>query len=170
MKNIVRGLLLACSGLTFSVSGADGSVDLEMRLVHGTCNLTADSKNMQVLLGNISRTELASIGAVSKPVSFTIKGTDCVPDMVTWFRFDGTTGEQDSFALNEESEAKGVGVQLLEDDGIQAKRPNTDSGYGTYSRDNGTFSQSYQVQYIALSDKVTPGTANVTTQLNLVYR
>nr|WP_313258139.1 fimbrial protein [Serratia bockelmannii] len=170
MKNITRGLLLAYSGLIFSVSGADGSVDLEVRLVHGTCSLTTDSKNMQVSLGNISRTELASIGTVSKPVSFTIKGTDCVPDMVTWFRFDGTTDEQDSFALNEGSEAKGVGVRLLEYDGIQAKRPNASSGYGTYSDGNGTFSQSYKVQYIALSDQVTPGAANVTAQLNLVYK
>lgn len=111
MNNIIKGLLLVGSGLAFSAYSADGSVDFELKLAHGTCNLTAGSKNMQVQLGNISRAELASIGATSNPVDFTIKGTDCAPDLTLWFRFDGVATSQNdkAFALDSGSVAEGLG-------------------------------------------------------------
>lgn len=84
MKNIIKGLLLVGGGLAFSAYAADGSVDMELTLSHGTCNLTAGSKNMQVALGNISRTELTSIGATSKPVDFTVEATDCAPGLAVF--------------------------------------------------------------------------------------
>lgn len=173
MKNITKGLLLVGSGLAFSAYAADGSVDMELTLAHGTCNLTADSKNMQVQLGNISRAELASVGATSNPVDFTIKATDCVPMLTIWFRFDGVAASQNdkAFALDSGSVAEGVGVQLNHAEYSQpVKVPNSYyGGYGRTPGEDGSFSIPFNARYIALSDKVTPGTANVTTQLNLVY-
>ncbi|WP_268606136.1 fimbrial protein, partial [Escherichia coli] len=117
MKNIIKVLLLVSGGLTFNANGADGSFDFELKLVHDTCNLTAGSKNMQVQLGNISRAELASIGATSKPVDFTIRATDCAPGLAVYFRFDGETSQNwEAFALDVESVAEGVGVQLNDND------------------------------------------------------
>ncbi|BEN79881.1 Fml fimbriae subunit [Serratia marcescens] len=173
MNNIIKGLLLVGSGLAFSAYSADGSVDFELKFAHGTCNLTAGSKNMQVQLGNISRAELASIGATSNPVDFTIKGTDCAPDLTLWFRFDGVATSQNdkAFALDSGSVAEGVGIQLADTDysNKYVKTPNSTSGYGKTPGKDGTFSKLFQARYIALTDKVAPGTANVTTQLNLVY-
>ncbi|MFI2946599.1 fimbrial protein [Serratia nematodiphila] len=173
MKNIIKGLLLAGSGLAFNAYAADGSVDMELTLAHGTCNLTAGSKNMQVALGNISRTELASTGATSKPVDFTVEATDCVPNLTVWFRFDGVAAGQNdkAFALDSGSVAEGVGIQLADigNSDEYVKTPNTTYGYGRIPGKDGTFSKPFQARYIALTDKVTPGTANVTTQLNLVY-
>ncbi|BEO44092.1 type-1 fimbrial protein, A chain [Serratia marcescens] len=173
MKNIIKGMLLVGSGLAFSAYAADGSVDMELTLAHGTCNLTAGSKNMQVALGNVSRTELASVGATGKPVDFIIKATDCVPNLTVWFRFDGVAAGQNAkaFALDSGSVAEGVGIQLADTDLSEeyVKTPNSINGYGNVPGKDGTFSKPFQARYIALTDKVTPGTANVTTQLNLVY-
>ncbi|MEG9670042.1 fimbrial protein [Serratia bockelmannii] len=173
MKNIIKGLLLAGSGLAFNAYAADGSVDIEVTFVHGTCNLTAGSKNMQVALGNISRAELASTGATSKPVDFTVEATDCVPGLTVWFRFDGVAADQNNkaFALGSGSVAEGVGVQVADVSSYEeyVKIPNSTSGYGEIPGKDGTFSQPFNARYIALTDKVTPGTANATIQLNLVY-
>ncbi|WP_085337131.1 fimbrial protein [Serratia marcescens] len=173
MKNIIKGLLLAGSGLAFNAYAADGSVDIEVTFAHGTCNLTAGSKNMQVVLGNISRTELASVGATSNPVDFTIRATDCAPGLSVGFRFDGVATSQNdrAFALDSGSVAEGVGVQLNDGNNVNdyIKYPNSSSGFWRTPGEDGTFSKPFQARYIALTDKVTPGTANVTTQLNLVY-
>ncbi|BEN41639.1 type 1 fimbrial protein [Serratia marcescens] len=173
MKSIIKGLLLVGSGLTFSAYAADGSVDMELTLAHGTCNLTADSKNMQVQLGNISRAELASIGATSNPVDFTIRATDCAPGLSVEFRFDGVATSQNdrAFALDSGSVAEGVGVQLNDSDygGSNIKYPNYSYGYQSNPGKDGTFSKAFQARYIALAEKIIPGTANVTTQLNLTY-
>ncbi|EIV2914052.1 fimbrial protein [Serratia bockelmannii] len=173
MNNIIKGLMLVGSGLAFSAYAADGSVDMELTLAHGTCNLTAGSKNMQVALGNIARTELASIGATSKPVDFTVEATDCVPYLTVWFRFDGVAADQNNkaFALGSGSVAEGVGVQVADVSSYEeyVKTPNSTYGYGEIPGKDGTFSKPFQARYIALTDKVTPGAANATTQLNLVY-
>ncbi|MEL5445477.1 MULTISPECIES: fimbrial protein [Serratia] len=172
MKNIIRGLVLVGSGLALSAYAADGSVDVELTLVHGTCNLTAGSKNMQVSLGDIPRAELVSIGATSKPVDFTVEGTDCAPGLTIWFRFDGVAASQnrDAFALGSGSVAEGVGIQLTDTGYVEyVKTPNSHFGLGSGPEKDGSFSKPFKARYIALTDKVTPGTANATTQLNLVY-
>lgn len=169
MKNIIKGLLLVGCGLSFCAHGADGSVDLELKLANDTCNLTSDSKNMQVLLGDISRTELASIGAGSKPVEFTIKVTDCAPGLFVSFNIHGSEynrhDRRNTFELDSDSVASGVGVQVAVDGG------QWESEYAFIGRANadGTISKVFKARYIALDDKIIPGRANAAVQFNLVY-
>lgn len=169
MKNIIKGLLLIGSGLAFSAYGADGSVDFELKLVHDTCNLTAGSKNMQVPLGDISRTELASIGAASKPVDFTIKATDCAPGLPVYFNIHGSASNRHernkTFKLDSDSVATGVGVQVALDGGEWE----TEYIFVGRSNADGSVSKLFKARYIALADKVTPGSANATVQFNLLY-
>ncbi|BEM59642.1 hypothetical protein SME22J_35030 [Serratia marcescens] len=167
MKNIIKVLLLAAGGLTFNTYGADGSIDFKLNFVNGTCNLTSDSKNMQVPLGDISRTELASIGAGSKPVAFTIKVTDCAPDLWVSFAISGNYHKErrKTFELDSDSVASGVGVQVAKD-GESWESPYI---LGTRANADGTISQIIKARYIALADKITPGRANAAVQLNLSY-
>ncbi|WP_415422292.1 fimbrial protein [Serratia marcescens] len=170
MKNIIKGLLLVGYGLSFCAHGADGSVDLELKLVNDTCNLTSDSKNMQVLLGDVSRTELKSIGAASKPVEFTIKVTDCAPDIRVDFNIHGNAANRhkerrNTFELDSDSVASGVGVQVAVDGG------EWESEYAFVGRANadGAISKVFKARYIALDDKIIPGRANAAVQFNLIY-
>ncbi|HCR3023885.1 TPA: type 1 fimbrial protein [Serratia marcescens] len=168
MKNIIKGLLLIGSGLAFNAYGADGSADIELRLVHGTCNLSADNKSMSVALGNISRTELAPMGTVSKPVDFVIRAADCVPGMTVYYRFDGTSaGQMGAFALDDDSEAQGIGVRIS--DMYRVKGPGERYGAVSIPGKDGIVSMQFNAQYISLANNIIPGDANATVQLSIVY-
>ncbi len=174
IKRIVQGLSICLIGLTCVAQGADGTIKTKVKFIQFTCNLTAASKNMRVPMGDINRSQLAKTGSLSSPVLFELKATGCPTGGETkvGVHFSGMAAPEDgeAYVLDKDSEASGVAVKIATE--LYGKyyfiRPN-DSRYEPYPNSDGEVTLKYAVRYVALNDKVTPGTANLTTQIDLAY-
>ncbi|MEU0861379.1 fimbrial protein, partial [Streptomyces griseofuscus] len=98
----------------------------------------------------------------------------CGPASVA-VRFSGTAaaGDSQAFALDQDSVASGVAVKIANEsyDGVYDYfvGPNVYWGRSFYPNSEGELTMKYAAQYVALDDHVTPGTANLTTQIDLYY-
>ncbi|HGP0344272.1 MULTISPECIES: fimbrial protein [Serratia] len=179
IKSIVQGLSICLIGLACAAQGADGTIKTKVKFIQFTCNLTAASKNMSVPLGDINRSQLAKTGSLSSPVLFELKATGCPrasKDTSVTVRFSGTAAAEDSqaFALDQDSVALGVAVKIANEsyNGVYDYfvMPNNNWwGRSFYPNSEGELTMKYAAQYVALNDHVTPGTANLTTQIDLYY-
>lgn len=177
IKNIVQGLSICLIGLACAAQGADGTIKTKVKFIQFTCNLTAASKNMRVPLGDINRSQLVKAGSLSSPVLFELKATGCpntsIGDTYVTVRFSGTAASEDAFALDQDSVASGAAVKIATvgyNGGYDyVVRPNENWGKSFYPNSKGEITMKYAAQYVALDDRVTPGTANLTTQIDLFY-
>ncbi|ENN8408841.1 type 1 fimbrial protein [Serratia marcescens] len=171
LKRMVQGVLLCFSGWVLPAQAGDGTLKIKVKFINYTCNLTADSKNMNVPLGDINRSQLAKKGDRSPAVVFELKATDCPTKTRSYveFKFAGKAPSEDyrAFALDKESTSSGVAVKIKSGDDYDIY-PNHSAGNG-YPKSNGEVTVRYAAQYVALSDDITPGTANLTTQFDMVY-
>ncbi|ASM23094.1 MULTISPECIES: fimbrial protein [Serratia] len=178
IRRIVQGLSTCLIGLACTAQGADGTIKTKVKFIQFTCNLTAASKNMSVPLGDINRSQLAKTGNLSSPVLFELKATGCPrtsKNTSVAVRFSGTAaaGDSQAFALDQDSVASGVAVKIANEsyDGVYDYfvGPNVYWGRSFYPNSEGELTMKYAAQYVALDDHVTPGTANLTTQIDLYY-
>ncbi|PNU31593.1 hypothetical protein C2M05_20605 [Serratia marcescens] len=177
IKQIVQGLSLGLIGLTCAAQGADGTIKTKVKFIQFTCNLTAASKNMSVPLGEINRSQLAKTGNLSPQVFFELKATGCPTTDKTGVgvRFSGKAASEDyqAFILDQDSVASGVAVKIANEGYNDAYdyfvSPNSDWGRNYRPNFNGEITMKYAAQYVALNDHITPGTANLTTQIDLYY-
>ncbi len=163
-------------GLACAAQGADGTIKTKVKFIQFTCNLTAASKNMSVPLGDINRSQLAKTGNLSSPVLFELKATGCPTTGKTgvYVRFSGTAaaGNYQAFVLDQDSVASGVAVKIANEgyNGVYDYFVIPNGSSRTYTPSfKGELTMKYAAQYVALNDYVTPGTANLTTQIDLYY-
>ncbi|WP_024914338.1 fimbrial protein [Chania multitudinisentens] len=170
-KNICSALLFAVTGVSSGAFAADGNVAITGEFFVSTCNIQAESKNMTVSLGNVQRSDLKTAGATSAAVPFTLSFTDCALNSGIQVQFMGTAAASDNtvFVLdnaNQVSTAKNVGLQI-HDQWDNVKYPNY---VGSWTiANNSTMSLAYKAAYIALSDDVEPGDANVLVEYIVTY-
>ncbi|HEM7574841.1 TPA: fimbrial protein [Serratia marcescens] len=176
IKGIAQGLSICLIGLACAAQAADGTIKTKVKFIQFTCNLTAASKNMRVPLGDINRSQLAKTGSLSSPVLFELKATGCPTngDTSVGVRFSGTaaTGDHQSFVLDQDSVASGVAVKIAKEfrgSYDHFVTPNEKGGAYFGPNSGGEVTLKYAARYVALNDKVTPGTANLTTQIDLFY-
>lgn len=163
--------LTLLGGLTFTLQAADGTIKTKVKFIQFTCNLTAASKNMSVPLGDINRSQLAKKGDRSPQVFFELKATEC-PTMSksgVGLIFAGISppGDYRAFTLDKDSTALGVAVKIKSTYGYEFVPGSREATFSPNSAGEATLS--YAAQYVALNDNVTPGTANLTTQIELFY-
>ncbi|HBL7015333.1 TPA: type 1 fimbrial protein [Serratia marcescens] len=182
IKRALQGVLFCLGGGVFSAQATDGAIRTKAKFIQFTCDLSADSKNMIVPLGNINRNQLLKKGDTSSPVAFKIKAIDCSKiidgDLVrvnVSLRLAGTAPPEDwqLFALDESSTATGVAVGINQGTHVNGEpsyiSPNGILSFSDYSKEKPEVEFRLSARYVALSDKVTPGTANLTTQVDLYY-
>ncbi len=179
IKRIVQGLSICLIGLACAAQGADGTIKTKVKFIQFTCNLTAVSKNMNVPLGNVNRSQLAKTGSLSSQVFFELKATDCPTasrDAAVSVVFSGSAPATDkkAFILDKDSVASGVAVKIaaLGYNGSYYDyfmEPNSQFGRHVYPNSEGEVTMKYAAQYVALNDHVTSGAANLTTQIDLNY-
>lgn len=170
-KNSYGMAILIAVGMVSSAQGADSNITITGEVFIPTCNLSTESKNMTVPLGSVQRSELSTAGVTTKGVTFTLNFTDCALNTGVQVKFMGTAAASDetAFALDNPdgvSTAKNVGLQIRNVLG-NVQYPNSIRSWQTaMSRD---FDRTYKANYIALSDNVTPGDANVVVEYLVTY-
>ncbi len=172
MKKIMPPLLLfSAAMLSPPLYAVDGSINVTGRIIEQGCNLALESQALSVLMGTIPRQYFERPGMFSDPTRFTLYATGCPKDRGVALKFDGAAaGENpDLFALDKDSLAGGIAVRILGDYGGHLQVVPGGKGYTYYPEPDGSLKISGAASYVASEQAVTPGSANLTTQISLVY-
>lgn len=111
-------LLLA---LVTPAQAYDVLISVTGNLIGNTCEVSADSKEQDVYLGNISAKQFNGAGAVSHiSTPFTLKLESCGPTFAgVKIRFSGTPDAENTQLIKvADGGATGVAVQILDKDGV----------------------------------------------------
>ncbi|WP_049208790.1 fimbrial protein [Serratia marcescens] len=164
--------LFSAAMLSPLLYAADGNINVTGRIIEQGCNLTVESQVLSVLMGTIPRQYFKRPGMSSEPTPFTLYATGCPKERGVALKFDGAAAgiEPDLFALDKDSLAGGIAVRILGDYGGHIQVVPGGKGYTYYPEPDGSLKISGAAAYIATkAQTVTPGSANLTTQISLVY-
>ncbi|MEN2469816.1 fimbrial protein [Burkholderia theae] len=168
-KHLVFVALMAAFGST-SALAADGTINFHGKIVATTCQI--DNSNIQVPLGAIGVDQLAAAGQESRRVPFQIALSAC-DDQLNGVRaqFEGMAHGDDPTLLAIGSggtdDAKGVGIQLMHDDGEPI---GINSETDTLQLTPGSNVLNFAANYVSTSDQTEAGEANGTASFTLHYR
>ncbi|OXI76328.1 hypothetical protein CFB44_07785 [Burkholderia sp. AU31280] len=168
-KPFVLLALMAAFGST-SAFAADGTVNFHGKIVATTCKI--DNSNIQVPLGAIGIDQLAEAGRESRRVPFQIALSECNEQLSgVRAQFEGLSHGEDATLLavgtGSKDDAKGVGIQLMHEDGKQIGI-NTESD--TLQLTPGSNVLNFAANYVSTSDQTEAGEANGTASFTLNYR
>jgi type 1 fimbria pilin len=166
-------------------SGTYSYVGTVMRYhLHGTvtaaqCTLKADAVNpAPVELGTHEVKDFGTPGDVTKSVPFQIRLNDCESDASggaqAYVRLDGANGsapidaDKGVFSLSSGSGATGIGIQILQADGITPFQLEEDVAVKPLSP--GDIALDFQARYYQTAPIVTPGEANGALNFTITYR
>ena len=166
-------------------SGTYSDVGTVMRYhLHGTvtaaqCTLKADAINPNpVELGTHEVKDFGTPGDVTKAIPFQIRLNDCESDAsggtLAYVRLDGANGstpidvDKGVFSLSSGSGATGIGIQVLQADGITPFRLEEDVAVKPLSP--GDIALDFQARYYQTAPIVTPGEANGALNFTITYR
>lgn len=170
MQKMIYSLLVIASGFIFSVQAADSNIEIKGNFIATSCNLHTDSQNMSVPMGSVQRSDLTYVGATSTPVDFNINLTDCVPNTSVAIKFEGITDPSNtSLMLDSSSEAKGVGLSLTDQFNSVIRLNTSYPGGAQFQQLGPERTLKYKASYIALEKNITPGSADTTVQISLIY-
>lgn len=141
--------------------------------------LTCSTPDVQVPLGSHRKSEFKGAGYTTNAVSFNFALNNCPAGLggfgpAIQYKLDATTAvlnsSQSVVALDETSGATGVGVQLLDGDGsvFPLSTYKTFSGYS--SATGGTYSIPFKARYYQTAATVTPGKANSSMTVTMLYQ
>ncbi len=161
---MLSGLLTMSS----AVADEEGLLTLKGTVIEQACTVDPSDENKMVELGEWSTRKISSPGGHSEPVDFTIKLTGCSAGGVT-LTFTGETDTNDNslLALNNESTASGVAVEIM--DSAHQRLPLNEESKPVDVDDNGNVRLNFSARYISTSDRVTAGTANADSLFTLSY-
>ncbi|HFF9486735.1 fimbrial protein [Serratia bockelmannii] len=150
----------------------DGNINVTGHIIEQGCNLTVESQALSVLMGTIPRQYFERPGMSSDPTPFTLYATGCPKDRGVALKFDGAAAGENPglFALDKDSLAGGIAVRILGDYGAHLQVVPGGLGYTYYPEPDGSLKISGAAAYVATkAQNATPGSANLTTQISLVY-
>lgn len=128
------------------------------------CDVT--TPNVDVNLGANLRSNFNGVGSAGDTKAFQIK-LQCTASMGVNIQLDGTVADATNgvLALNGDSTASGVGVQVLRNSNpVPFGQPIDVGQSGT-----GSFPIDFSARYYQLTDTVTPGTGNATATFTVTY-
>lgn len=170
-RNILTAIIASSFMLPTGVFAADGTINFIGTITDTACTVTNTPTNpLTVTLGTVSKKAFTGAGSTAAPTKFSIELTDC-PVTVTsaTVKFDGTSANNDNTALKltqDTGVATGVGIQLSDATGAIVPLYTASSPYPLAE---GTNNLDFIARYLALSDTVTAGPANSTSQFTIVY-
>lgn len=148
--------------LTLLTSGSacayDVLVSVTGRIVGNTCVISADSKEVNVPLGNIGTRQLMAVGDVSNiKTPFALNLEDCGPMFAgVKVRFTGTPEATNTQLLKvDDGGAAGVAVELLDSNSKPLALDTQTNANGTAGSD--TVEMNFYARLIATEATVTPG-------------
>lgn len=161
-------LCLCFSLMSAIVRGDDSSLILKGTVIEQGCTVDAVDVDKTVNLGEWSTRLLMSSGGHSVPVDFTIKLTDCTSSGVALtFTGDADAGDSTLLALNGQSTATGVAVEIMDS---SHKRLSLNEKTDQVAVDgNGNVNLNFAARYFSQSGRVTAGMANADSVFTLTY-
>ncbi|CAI1002435.1 fimbrial protein [Serratia entomophila] len=170
-KNLLAVAVLTASAFTTSAFAADGVLNITGSITDQSCTVDPDSQNKQVALGKIAKDAFtASKTAGAKAFNLVLKSCPATVTGAT-VRFDGTQiqGQSGLLALTQDAgkEAKGVGIQLLDDASNVLNIGNDSRVYSLAENKDNVLG--FVARYYAY-DTVSVGSANSTANFTIVYQ
>jgi type 1 fimbria pilin len=180
---IIRILQLSLSGVLALMLGtnvaraADSDYNLKITgtIVAQTCDVTSQSQNQTVNIGDFSTPEFPSTGSTGAEKPFKIDLTGCTPGIAgakVMFSGAADATNPDLLALSDTSGggemATGVGVEILDGSKNTIAINNTDSGL--FSLQEGSNSLQFYLRYKSTTDTVTAGNATAVMYFDLQYQ
>ncbi|MBU9856919.1 fimbrial protein [Rahnella bonaserana] len=155
-----------------SAMATSGQVNFTGEIVDAGCNIVnTPSSPLNVVMGQVAKSEFTGTGSTAAPTKFTLVLTNC-PATVSMakIKFDGSSvnGDTSLLALTQESGvAQNVAIQLTDDNNtVVPLFTETKTYMLTDTQDNNL---EFIARYIATSDTVNPGPANSVANFSVIY-
>ena len=147
----------------------DGTVNFNGEIVDNACAVSGTTGNsMIVLMDAVNKSSFSSgRGVVAATTPFTLTLTNC-PTTNARVRFEGTQADGYPDALAISGGAKGVGIQLYNQD--MSKLPlYTASNYYQLQEENEANELNFYASYVATGAAIEPGPANASANFTISY-
>ena len=170
-KNLIAVALVAGVFSAYAMAD-DGIINFIGEITDDACTITNDVGNpLQVTLGTVSRATLdGGAGKTASPTAFNIQLTNCPASVSSaTVKFDGASanGDNTALALTQESGvATGVGIQITDPANVIVPLYTASTAYPLQT---GTNSIPFVARYLAVSNSVSAGPANATTNFTVNY-
>ncbi|WP_125828741.1 fimbrial protein [Serratia oryzae] len=162
---------------TYATMASDGTLLFSSKLLGTACMITP---SQNIVLDDMAIGQFPSPGATAALKEFEIELSNCPPQVKNaQIRFEGTASEYTAyraFALDDQdapTTAKGIAFQIQNDPkyNIYASiAPNTLSYKVELDTTPGNINKLiFTGRYVAVSNDIKAGTANVTTQFSIIY-
>ncbi|ECG5958021.1 fimbrial protein [Salmonella enterica] len=166
---IASALVLSSTMFVGHAMAADGIVHFTGEVIGAACEVTTDSKDLNVNMGIVSTTAFANgVGTLAAPEKFQIDLENC-PDTVTKVaaQFDGIEAGDGYLAVN--GGAAGVAIQIANASDNSVVKLYEDSEAITIDTNTHKATLPFIAHYISTDVKVTPGVANADSEFTLSY-
>lgn len=152
---LMLGALLAAMQVDAEVALGEINITLKGNIINTTCVVDADYDNQTIDLGSWPAQQLHPAGATSQPQEIVISLINCPLRVPTSISFFGNSVGDGLLALNDRSTATNVALQLRNE--RQAPLPLGQPGLEWEPLSDGRVVHGFWVNFIALTDNVTPG-------------
>ncbi|EMC1016762.1 type 1 fimbrial protein [Enterobacter bugandensis] len=175
MRNVkIIATILCCLLSSSPLRAADVTVNFTGNIIDSTC--TIDTPDVQVPIGDFERRyfKTGGTGTLTVPKIFTIRLSQC-PSVITSasFLFEGNADPTDGTLLAltaEEGVAKGIGVRLrFNTNGTPPVAINQET-LEPVANNGGSITSTFQAAYESTQTEVTPGKANATATVTIIYQ
>ncbi|EFE10418.1 fimbrial protein [Citrobacter youngae] len=171
-----RILAVATAAVLFSAlscgiaNAADGQIKFTGSLTADACKVDTTSADQTVSMGKVAISAFTDgQGTKASPTKFSLKLTDC-PDTVTSavVKFDGNAdaSNTDLLALDSDSDAAGVGIEIADNTGAAIPIHQASTAYPLAVGDN---TLEFVARYVSDTATVTAGAANATSDFTINY-
>ncbi|MGN2424668.1 fimbrial protein [Klebsiella electrica] len=169
MYKIVNIIIIFISVISTVAMGADSSLILKGTITEQGCTVDTLDTGKTVSLGEWSVRALRGMpGLTTSPVPFTIHLTNCTADTVkTTFTGTENTARSGFISLSEVGSAKGVAVELLEENG--SFLPLNQASSPVYVTSDGKADLVFKARYISTESDVSAGSATAEAIFRLTY-
>lgn len=165
---IIAGTVMTATGMA---NAADGTVHFQGNIISDACTVDTASKDMTVVLGDVSTKAFAAAGDKASPTKFTINLTAC-PTTVTQVavKFDGVSDTTNASLLKLDSgqTATSVGIEIADSNATAIALHTASPEYPVAA--DGTAALNFVGRYVATAASVGAGTANGTSQFTINYQ
>ncbi|EMY7928800.1 fimbrial protein [Klebsiella aerogenes] len=159
-----------------TTTSSTGTIEFNGSVVDTACAIDADSIDQTVALGEVRSASIATAGAASTHVPFSIQLDDCDSTEATTasFAFTGQTAGSDDTVLENlysgSDGATGVGVQLVDASGATVPVDGSTSSTSALTVQDGTNIANFDAYMIATADGATAGSVHSTVTFQVTYQ
>jgi len=150
------------------VNSSTANIEFTVNIVTWSCTISTSSQDITVNLGDYPDYYFKSAGQTTPAKYFSISLSDCNNTSVTT-TFSGTADSANShyLALNSNSTAKNIAVEILDNDKT-ALPLNTESAAVTVDS-SGSATLGFWANYISTADSITGGSADADATFTINY-